>query len=545
MTVRTTLIAAAAALLLTAHPAMAQAPEGGTGENVEFIANNPLWEGEAQRNEIELAGDYAFVSGDPGLAIVDITNPLKPTVVGRWECEAGWGDVDLTADGKIAVLTDAHDGECLDGDTAVALVDVSDVRNPQLLSSIPLSEEQEYVHTATVDGNHLYLNIQEALFYPQASRVTPVYDISNPREPRKIINIEFPSGEEGVNHDSYVDHRPDGKVLMYGASAHATDIFDVTNIMEPVRLQRFYTADMTISHQAEPNFDRSVLIVEDESAVDAGLAGAPGAVCGKTPGPEPLSFDVGSTMFFEMAPDGTVADPTGSSPLGAYNRSFAPHSATCTAHVFWQAPDENRLTQAWYSQGALIIDFADPTAPKEIGSFVAEGDTMYWSAKAHRGYIFATDMVRGLDVLKYTGEGGARWPATSGYADVQRARRMGLTWTPPQSGQTPLPNVTVPQRTLGRFAFTRKVKRVPGRKGKRRTLKLAFRDAKGKRVGTFKVRKRAGRKARIKVTGIAEVGTYRWTLKAGRRTLARGRTTAKSKPNLTLAPNRRLTASVK
>lgn len=554
MTQRLLAAAVLSLALLTPAPALAQAPEAADAENVEFIANLPLAPEDVQKNEIELAGDYAYVSSDLGLHIVDITDPLRPKEVGSWRCEAGWGDVDLTADAKVAVLTNAHFGECLKtgGDTAIAILDVSDVTAPKLLSKIDLSDEQEYVHTATVDGDHLFLNIQEAVFYPQASRVTPVYDISDPANPVKVVNIEFPAGEEGVNHDSYIDNRPDGARLMYGASVHATDVFDITRITEPTRLQRFYTLDMTISHQAEPNHDRSLLIVEDESAVDGYLVGAPGAVCGKA-GSGSAAFDVGSTMFFPMAEDGTVSDRTGSMPVGSYNRSFEPHTATCTAHVFWQAPDENRLTQAWYSSGARIIDFSDPANPYEIGSFDPEGDTMYWSAKAHRGYIFATDMTRGLDVLKYTGEGGERWPATAGYADYQRNRRMGIAWTPPgeevpgPGSSGVLPEADTSERALGRFSISKRV-RVPGRRssGRKRALRLRFFDSAGERVGSYEVRKRAGRRARVRARGIAEAGTYRWTLKAGRKRVGRGRfVVAEGSDRLTMERSRKLVARVR
>jgi len=70
-------------------------------------------------------------------------------------------------------------------------------------------------------------------------------------------------------------------------------------------------------------------------------------------------------------------------------------------------------------------------------------------------------------------------------------------------------------------------------------------DAGGRGVGTFKVRKRAGRRATVRVRGIAEVGTYRWVLRAGPKTLARGRVTVvDGDDRLSIAPNRRLTASV-
>ena len=51
-----------------------------------------------------------------------------------------------------------------------------------------------------------------------------------------------------------------------------------------------------------------------------------------------------------------------------------------------------------------------------LGWFVADGGAEYWSNKPHRGYMFASDMEHGLDILRYTGEGGTRWPTTAGPA---------------------------------------------------------------------------------------------------------------------------------
>jgi hypothetical protein len=174
---------------------------------------------------------------------------------------------------------------------------------------------------------------------------------------------------------------------------------------------------------------------------------------------------------------------------------------------------------------------------------------MYWSNKPHRGYMFATDMEHGLDVLKYTGEGGAKWPATAGPAEIQRSARQGVPYVPIRgAGTAPLPpaKTAVDRRALGRFAFTKQVKRVPGKaaKGKKRTLRLSFRDAKGKVVGSLLLKRASGRKTTVRVSGIAETGRYSWLLKADRRVLGRGRFTVKKTKGLKLAPGAKLAARV-
>ena len=111
----------------------------------------------------------------------------------------------------------------------------------------------------------------------------------------------------------------------------------------------------------------------------------------------------------------------------------------CTVHIYWQAPDENRLVVSWYGKGSRVVDYSNPRRAKELGWFIPKGaDT--WSAKPHNGYIFTGDIARGFDVLRYTGEDGERWPSTAGPAEVQRAEQQGA----PRSGR--LPSRPTPRR---------------------------------------------------------------------------------------------------
>ena len=84
---------------IAAPSASAQAPLAGTGENIQPISRVPI----PHPNEVELAGDWAFVSSDgstsytpeehteAGLVIVNIKDPAHPFIEGKWVCDAGWG----------------------------------------------------------------------------------------------------------------------------------------------------------------------------------------------------------------------------------------------------------------------------------------------------------------------------------------------------------------------------------------------------------------------------------------------------------------------
>ena len=449
MTIRpllaTLAVLAAAAPTALAKPGASGLP--GQGENIEGIARVEI----PGANEVELSRNWAFVSTDAvgsgadkttgGLTIVNIARPSRPFIQATWfsgkatpeDANASFGDVDLSADGNLAVLTNAHASSRGAGANKLAwayLIDVSDKDNPRLVGKVKDDSTMDYVHTATLDNGSktLYLNPQVAAFFPQTPNAhITAFDISDPANPRKLGVIKPPGSDAGLAHDSFIDHRPDGKTLMYAASVHKTDVIEITSV-NPLAsnwLQSSTSPSYTISHDAQPNHDRSLIVVDDEGAAGGQLDESVSA-CGKA-GQGPASVDSGSVHFFAANDDGTFANG-GAVHLGSFNAPTNVNTGACVAHVFWQAPDENRMTQAYYRTGAFIVDFEDPANPKMLGWFLPDGGAMYWSNKPHNGYMYASNMEGSLDVLKYTGEGGKRWPATAGPADVQRAERQGVAY---------------------------------------------------------------------------------------------------------------------
>jgi hypothetical protein len=185
------------------------------------------------------------------------------------------------------------------------------------------------------------------------------------------------------------------------------------------------------------------------------------------------------------------------------------------------------MVTAWYGRGTRVIDYSDPAAPKELGYFIPTGSDT-WAAKPHRGYIFTGDILRGMDVLRYKGEGGTKWPATSGPAEIQRARQQGVVPPVPTGDPAPPPSPSQPQQPppprlkVGRRVFTKHV-RIPNVRG-RRTAELVLSFYKNKRLVTrTRLRTRDARVARLQsqVAGLA--GHYRYTVRLGDRGKILGR----------------------
>jgi hypothetical protein len=460
--------------------ALAAAPPlEGIGENVSIVANVPLAPDAAvpggandedfgvNASDIELAGDYAYVgSYTQGMVIVNISScddparpqDCKPFVESAYKCSGGQFDVQLNPEATIAVV--AHESAspakaCHPSEEGAAIIDITDKKNPREVAFIsdtlpdgsPSGVVADGAHNVTLDWPNLYIDQ-----YTQSYGKAEVFALggqagASPSNPVKIGELTFPllNGQSGF-HDSFPLHRPDGKDLLYAASIQKSDIVDIGDPTKPKILQTILDPQIGISHGAEPNFDRSLLIVTDEYGGGAGVGACGGNPQAEVPEGLPGQFSqvtsLGAVHFYNLSPEGLVG-AAGTDKAGIFNILLQPNEpdqvaaeAGCTSHVFWQAPNQNRMTIAWYGRGTRIIDFSDPLNPKQLGFFVPTGgDT--WSAKPHRGYIFTGDILRGMDVLLYTGEGGRAWPTTSGPAELQRGaiQRGGVGTGKPRRGK--------------------------------------------------------------------------------------------------------------
>jgi hypothetical protein len=93
-----------------------------------------------------------------------------------------------------------------------------------------------------------------------------------------------------------------------------------------------------------------------------------------------------------------------------YYKMLAPQTAfeNCVAHngSLIPIPGRDIMVQAWYQGGISIFDWTDPMHPKEI-AFFDRGpmdatkfvDAGFWSAYWYNGYIYGSEIARGLDIF--------------------------------------------------------------------------------------------------------------------------------------------------
>jgi hypothetical protein len=417
--------------------------------------------------------DFAFAgSYNNGLQIVDITDPTKPVTTGIYDCAISQGDVQVftrLVDGvtRTYVTYTADNGYsvgltsmCVREAKALNLPGVgkwvtghgtyiADVTNPAAPVTVSFYENPQGSHNQTVAPGGMYLYNSNSDIGAVDGRMDPadqtgrieVIDISDFKAPKEVARLPLVTGAD--SHD--ITFSADGKRAYTAALTH-TLVINTENLAAPTIVGRIIDPSVNIHHQADPvtmkdkttGLEREFLIVSDE------LAGAAGnAVC---PGGGLHVYDI--TDQLELAPVkvGFWAAP---------DVHAATDNLTCTSHVLRLHPKEGIMTIAWYEAGVHVVDInglvgvsvgAQPSGGnvtpgmKEIGYYsFADSDT--WSAKTNRiapdgsFYLFGNDMVRGLDVYKFTKSApaatdGGTWLNPKQALATAKLRGVGTTQGP-------------------------------------------------------------------------------------------------------------------
>ena len=179
-----------------------------------------------------------------------------------------------------------------------------------------------------------------------------------------------------------------------GACSGNGILFDITDPYNPKRLDVVTDEGFAYWHSATFNNDGTKIIFTDE------WGGGGRARCRAW---DPLNW--GADAIYDIV-DNKLE-------FRSHYKMPAPQLETenCVAHNGSIIPVPNRdiFVQAWYQGGISVIDFTDSSDPKEIAYFdrgPIDKDILvtggYWSSYFYEGYIYGTEIVRGLDVFKLT-----------------------------------------------------------------------------------------------------------------------------------------------
>jgi hypothetical protein len=182
--------------------------------------------------------------------------------------------------------------------------------------------------------------------------------------------------------------------LAAGACSGNGIILDVRDPVHPKRMDAVNDPNYSYWHSASFSNDGTKVVFTDE------WGGGLGARCRAT---DPNKW--GADAIFRLKDDKL-------SFANYYKMPAAqPDTSNCVAHngSLIPVPGRDIEVQAWYQGGISVMDFTDPEHPFELAYYdrgpidpkmlVLGGD---WSAYWYNGYIYGSEIARGLDVFELT-----------------------------------------------------------------------------------------------------------------------------------------------
>jgi len=319
----------------------------------------------------------------------------------------------------------------------VRIFDISDITNPRQVAAVQTCRGS-HTHTLVIDPNdkdNVYIYVSGTSFVRQPEELAgcsgekPDKDpntalfridvikvpvaapqsakiVSSPRvfiDPRtgmiNGLNNGGTHGRKGAEKPTDTDQCHDITVysaigLAAGACSGNGILLDIKDPVHPKRVDAVNDPNYSYWHSASFSNDGSKVVFTDE------WGGGLGARCRPN---DPNKW--GADAIFRLKDEKLS--------FANYYKLPAAQGDTenCVAHngSLIPVPGRDIEVQAWYQGGISVMDFTDPANPFEIAYFdrgpidpkvlVLGGD---WSAYWYNGYIYGSEIARGLDVFRLT-----------------------------------------------------------------------------------------------------------------------------------------------
>jgi hypothetical protein len=415
-------------------------------------------------SDLAFQGNYLFQGNFYGVNIFDISNPAKTALLTSLVCPGGQGDVSVyrnllfmsveMPNGRLDCGTQGFPPEPTspaggekekkqrlpvaqkDRFRGVRIFDISDIRNPKQVAAVQTCRGS-HTHTLVIDPNdkdNVYIYVSGTSFVRQAEELagcsggepdknpdTALFRIdvikvplaappdakvvSSPRvfmDPRTgALNGLNNGGSHGKGAEKPKDTNQCHDITAYSALGLAAGacsgngiLLDIKDPVHPKRVDAVNDPNYSYWHSASFSNDGTKVVFTDE------WGGGLGARCRPN---DPNRW--GADAIFNLK-DGKLS-------LASYYKMPAAQADTenCVAHngSLIPVPGRDIEVQAWYQGGISVMDFTDPAHPFEIAYFdrgpidpkmlVLGGD---WSAYWYNGYIYGSEIARGLDVFELT-----------------------------------------------------------------------------------------------------------------------------------------------
>jgi hypothetical protein len=415
-------------------------------------------------SDLAFQGNHLFLGNFYGVNIFDISNPAKTTLVTSLVCPGGQGDVSVyknllfmsveQPNGRLDCGTQGFPPDPTpatepkpkkrpvpsaqkDRFRGVRIFDISDIKNPRQVADVQTCRGS-HTHTLLVDPNdkdNVYIYVSGTSFVrrpeelagcsgeePDKDPNTALFRIdvikvpvASPQDAKVVSNPRLfmdartgaiDSLSNGGTHGKKGPEKPKETnqchdITVYSAIGLAAGacsgngiLLDIKDPVNPKRVDAVNDPNYSYWHSASFSNDGSKVVFTDE------WGGGLGARC------RPNDPNVwGADAIFGLNNDKLT--------FASYYKMPAAQSDTenCVAHngSLVPVPGRDIEVQAWYQGGISVVDFTDAAHPFEIAYFdrgpidpkqmVLGGD---WSAYWYNGYIYASEIARGLDVFELT-----------------------------------------------------------------------------------------------------------------------------------------------
>lgn len=411
-------------------------------------------------SDLAFQGSHLFQGNFYGVNIYDISDPAKTALLTSLVCPGGQGDVsvyrnllfmsvempngrlDCSAQGfppepKPAAghekkpRVPAAQKERFRG---VRIFDISDIKNPKQVAAVQTCRGS-HTHTLVIDPNdkdNVYIYVSGTSFVRQPEELAGCSGEKPDKDPNTalfridVIKVPLAAPQEaavvssprvfidprtgalnglnnGGSHDKGAEKPADTNqchdITVYSAIGLAAGacsgngiLLDIKDPVHPKRVDAVNDPNYSYWHSATFSNDGTKVVFTDE------WGGGLGARCRAN---DPNKW--GADAIFHLSNDKLS--------LASYYKLPAAQGDTknCVAHngSLIPIPGRDIEVQAWYQGGISVMDFTDPAHPVEIAYFdrgpidpkmlVLGGD---WSAYWYNGYIYGSEIARGLDVFE-------------------------------------------------------------------------------------------------------------------------------------------------
>ena len=395
-------------------------------------------------SDLAFSGNLVFQGGWPGFQVWDVSNPRAVKLRLAFACQGGQGDPSVY--GKLLFLSIGGTDSRLDCGTkampdtvskerfrGVRIFDISDLDHPRQVAAVQTCRGS-HTHTLVTDPNdskNIYVYVQGTSGVRPAAELAGCSSASPDKDPNtslfriEVIRVPLARPQDakviaaprifadaatgaiaglnvggqhgrGTQETSTTDQCHDITAypaigLAAGACSGNGILLDIRNPAKPRRINEVSDPNFAYWHSATFSNDGSKVLFSDE------WGGGMGARCRAGDRPE-----WGADAIFTLSHNRMT--------LASYYKlpSAQGDAENCVAHngSLVPVPGRDILVQAWYQGGISVVDFTDARNPVEIAYFDRGpiGDKLVlggeWSAYWYNGVVVASEIARGLDVLR-------------------------------------------------------------------------------------------------------------------------------------------------